>query len=60
MGLSRFLESLERQYGLANESFSEYAVTQLEMCNRNVTLWWMSYYQMMTHKHVLSTNWRAG
>ena len=27
MGLSRFLESLERQYGIANESFSEYAVT---------------------------------
>ena len=37
MGLSRFLESLERQYGLANESFSEYAVTWLEMCHRNVT-----------------------
>lgn len=37
MGLSRFLESLERQYGLANESFSEYAVTRLEMCHRNVT-----------------------
>ena len=37
MGLSRFLESLERQYGLANESLSEYAITQLEMCHRNVT-----------------------
>ena len=58
MGLSRFLESLERQYGIANESFSECAVTRLERWQTFTELWGVSYL-MMTHKHVLSTNWRA-
>ena len=58
MGLSRFLGSLERQYGIANESFSEYAVTRLEMWQTFTALLWMSYL-MMTHKHVLSINCRG-
>ena len=62
MGLSRFLGSLERQYGIANESFSEYAVTRLAMCHRNVANLHSIVVDELpndTHKHVLSINWRG-
>ena len=35
--LSNFLESLERQYGIANQSFAEYAVNRLSLSLRNVS-----------------------
>ena len=34
---SQFLLSLERQYGLANDSFAEYAVSRLTLCIRGVS-----------------------
>ena len=36
--LSNFLESLERQYGIANQSFAEYAVNRLSLSLRNSAL----------------------
>ena len=35
--ISHFLEGAERQYGIANESFTEYVLEQLELCIRTCT-----------------------
>ena len=35
--ISQFLQTLERQYGIANQEFTEYAVNRLTVCLRGVS-----------------------
>ena len=35
--ISRFLLTLERQYGIANQAFTEYAVIRIAVCSRGVS-----------------------